>query len=81
MLSSWQRAEYRNRGTAQLYDELGLACYEAMEAFVSEFIHCTRKKSWRPSAERQEGFFMEKSLENSKKSRIFANKKENYGYE
>ena len=24
----WQRAEDRNRGTAQLYDELGLACYE-----------------------------------------------------
>ena len=30
----WQRAEDRNRGTAQLYDSLGLACYEAMEAFV-----------------------------------------------
>ena len=30
----WQRAEDRNRGTAQLYDDLGLACYEAMEAFV-----------------------------------------------
>ena len=30
----WQRAEDRNRVTAQLYDELGLACYEAMEAFV-----------------------------------------------
>ena len=30
----WQRAEDRNRGTAQLYDNLGLACYEAMEAFV-----------------------------------------------
>ncbi len=30
----WQRAEDRNHGTAQLYDELGLACYEAMEAFV-----------------------------------------------
>lgn len=30
----WQRAEDRNRSTAQLYDELGLACYEAMEAFV-----------------------------------------------
>lgn len=30
----WQRAEDRNRGTAQLYDGLGLACYEAMEAFV-----------------------------------------------
>ena len=30
----WQRAEDRNRGTAKLYDELGLACYEAMEAFV-----------------------------------------------
>jgi glucosamine-6-phosphate deaminase len=30
----WQRAEDRNRGTAQLYDHLGLACYEAMEAFV-----------------------------------------------
>lgn len=30
----WQRAEDRNRGTAVLYDSLGLACYEAMEAFV-----------------------------------------------
>lgn len=30
----WQRSEDRNRGTAQLYDNLGLACYEAMEAFV-----------------------------------------------
>ena len=30
----WQRAEDRNRGTAALYDKLGLACYEAMEAFV-----------------------------------------------
>ncbi len=29
----WQRAEDRNRATAQLYDDLGLACYEAMEAF------------------------------------------------
>ena len=30
----WQRAEDRNRQTAQRYDYLGLACYEAMEAFV-----------------------------------------------
>ena len=30
----WQRSEDRNRGTASLYDSLGLACYEAMEAFV-----------------------------------------------
>ena len=30
----WQRAEDRNRATAKLYDNLGLACYEAMEAFV-----------------------------------------------
>lgn len=30
----WQRSEDRNRGTAELYDRLGLACYEAMEAFV-----------------------------------------------
>lgn len=30
----WQRSEDRNRGTAALYDSLGLACYEAMEAFV-----------------------------------------------
>ncbi|MEY4383068.1 MAG: hypothetical protein RI995_610 [Bacteroidota bacterium] len=30
----WQRAEERNRGTAQLYNQLGLAEYEAMEAFV-----------------------------------------------
>lgn len=30
----WQRAEDRNRAMANLYDKLGLACYEAMEAFV-----------------------------------------------
>lgn len=30
----WQRSEDRNRGTANLYNDLGLACYEAMEAFV-----------------------------------------------
>jgi glucosamine-6-phosphate deaminase len=30
----WQRAEERNRATAKLYEELGLASYEAMEAFV-----------------------------------------------
>ncbi len=30
----WQRAEQRNRLTAQLYDSLGLAEYEAMEGFV-----------------------------------------------
>ena len=30
----WKRAEDRNRETAQSYDDLGLANYEAMEAFV-----------------------------------------------
>lgn len=30
----WQRAEERNRATAQLYENLGLASYEAIEAFV-----------------------------------------------
>lgn len=30
----WQRAEDRNRATAALYNKLGLAEYEAMEAFV-----------------------------------------------
>ena len=30
----WQRAEYRNRETAEIYRNLGLAEYEAMEAFV-----------------------------------------------
>lgn len=30
----WQRSEDRNRATAMTYDKLGLACYEAMEAFV-----------------------------------------------
>jgi glucosamine-6-phosphate deaminase len=30
----WQRAEDRNRGTAHTYRSLGLAEYEAMEAFV-----------------------------------------------
>ena len=34
----WQRAEDRNRATAQIYDQLGLAEYEAIEAFVQ----------WRP---------------------------------
>jgi glucosamine-6-phosphate deaminase len=30
----WQRAEDRNRATAQIYDKLGLAEYEAIEGFV-----------------------------------------------
>ena len=30
----WQRSEDRNKATANLYDRLGLASYEAMEAFV-----------------------------------------------
>ena len=30
----WQRAEQRNRETARIYDRLGLAEYEAIEAFV-----------------------------------------------
>lgn len=30
----WQRSEDRNRGTAQLYDKLGFAEYEAIEGFV-----------------------------------------------
>jgi len=30
----WQRADDRTRGTAELYDNLGLAEYEAIEAFV-----------------------------------------------
>lgn len=30
----WQRSEDRNRATANLYNSLGLASYEAMEAFV-----------------------------------------------
>lgn len=30
----WQRAEERNRATAELYHQLGLASYEAIEAFV-----------------------------------------------
>lgn len=30
----WQRAEDRNRATADLYNQLGLASYEAIEAFV-----------------------------------------------
>ncbi|ADQ17863.1 glucosamine-6-phosphate deaminase [Leadbetterella byssophila] len=30
----WQRAEDRNRATAELYNKLGLAEYQAMEAFV-----------------------------------------------
>jgi glucosamine-6-phosphate deaminase len=30
----WQRAEERNRQTARVYDQLGLAEYEAIEGFV-----------------------------------------------
>jgi glucosamine-6-phosphate deaminase len=30
----WQRAEERNKNTAQLYDKLGMAEYEAIEVFV-----------------------------------------------
>lgn len=30
----WERAENRNQSTAQIYDKLGLAEYEAIEAFV-----------------------------------------------
>ncbi len=33
----WERAEQRNRATAQLYDKLGMAEYEAMEAFVKYY--------------------------------------------
>jgi len=33
----WERAEFRNRNTAKLYDELGMAEYEAMEAFVKYY--------------------------------------------
>ena len=33
----WQRAEERNRGTARIYDELGLAEYEAIEAFKRHY--------------------------------------------
>jgi glucosamine-6-phosphate deaminase len=36
----WQRAEARNRETANLYDRLGLAEYAAIEGFVR----------WRPRA-------------------------------
>lgn len=35
----WQRAEDRNRATAKIYDQLGLAEYEAIEGFVH----------WRPT--------------------------------
>ena len=30
----WQRSEERNRATADIYNNLGLASYEAIEAFV-----------------------------------------------
>ena len=35
----WQRAEDRNRATAELYHQLGLASYEAMEAICSGSIN------------------------------------------
>ena len=34
MLEFWQRAEDRNRETAQAYDQLGLPEYQAIEGFV-----------------------------------------------
>ena len=39
----WQRAEARNRSTAQLYDKLGLAEYEAIEGFVRWHLDPPRK--------------------------------------
>jgi len=36
----WQRAEDRNRATADLYRDLGLASYEAIEAFVQYIPLC-----------------------------------------
>ncbi|MFN7116908.1 MAG: glucosamine-6-phosphate deaminase [Saprospiraceae bacterium] len=33
----WERAEQRNRGTARLYDQLGLPEYEAIEAFKRHY--------------------------------------------
>jgi hypothetical protein len=36
----WERAEDRNRATAELYDALGLPEYQAIEGFVT----------WKPSA-------------------------------
>lgn len=33
----WQRSEDRNRATAELYHQLGLASYEAIEAFVEYY--------------------------------------------
>lgn len=33
----WERAEQRNRGTAKLYDQLGLPEYEAIEAFKRHY--------------------------------------------
>lgn len=34
----WQRAEERNKYTAEIYHKLGLAEYEAMEAFIRLYI-------------------------------------------
>ncbi len=36
----WQRAEDRNQATAELYNKLGLASYEAIEAFVEYKLNC-----------------------------------------
>ena len=33
----WQRAEDRNNGTAEMYDQLGLPEYEAIEAFKRHY--------------------------------------------
>ena len=33
----WQRAEERTQNTAQLYDKLGMAEYQAIEVFVKMF--------------------------------------------
>ena len=34
----WQRSQARNQSTAQMYDKLGMAEYEAMEIFVRYLI-------------------------------------------
>jgi glucosamine-6-phosphate deaminase len=50
---SWQQAENSNRATAQHYDRLGLAEYEAIESFrlantLTRFVHKPREMSPRP---------------------------------
>lgn len=57
----WQRAEDRNRNTAKVYDQLGLAEYEAIEGFVRWVPSASDNTMGKPTARAR-------SMPNAKKS-------------